>query len=252
MAAARKRLEAQGSVKRLRQAREDGGRVSVLCFACRRTADTTKQQTMASFFKPPCATTADAGAAAAANPSATSASFEEGSTDVEPLCCSKCRRVMEKRSRPASSHAGARSHSRVLPQIARIRSYQRVAEKQGVPFVISESLAAAMMREPCVACGLAAPVEGHGLTRLRTWPAGLERPARGGFMGPYHPDNLASACSFCNLAKGFRSVRGYVEACRHIATHRGGAESFGLYPHRFRNNTSRRSRSSYISASSSE
>ena len=68
-------------------------------------------------------------------------------------------------------------------------------------------------------------------------------------MGPYHPANLAPACSVCNLMKGFRRVRGYVEACRHIATHRGGFD-FGRYPRRFRDNVSKRSRSCYISASS--
>ena len=156
---------------------------------------------------------------------------------------------MEKR-KPAGNLPSS-SNSRVLPQIARIRAYQRVASEQGVPFAIAESQAAAMMRQPCIACGTPAPTEGHGLTRLRIWPAGLERPSRGGFMGPFHADNLATACSFCNLAKGYRRVRGYVEACRHIATYRGGTgEDFGLYPTRFRNNVSKRSRSCYISASS--
>lgn len=101
-------------------------------------------------------------------------------------------------------------------------------------------------------------------------------PSKGGFMGPFHPDNLATACGAssrqlvfvgrrpntstthawdtprlgtCNLMKGARRIRGYVEACRHIATHRGGHD-YGRYPHRFRNNTSKRSRSSYVTASS--
>ena len=116
--------------------------------------------------------------------------------------------------------------SRVLPQIARLRQYQRIAAEQRVPFAIPEHAAAAIMREPCTACGVAAPIEGHGLTRLRVWPEGLSRPDRGGFMGPYAPANLAPACSTCNLMKGCRSVRGYVEAARHIATHRS-ARDFG-------------------------
>ena len=90
----------------------------------------------------------------------------------------------------------------------------------------------------CPACGAPAPVGGHGLTRLRVWPEGMARPERGGFMGPFAPSNLATACSTCNLMKvraanprpsptpypgpnpsvfpltptqGFRSVRGFVE-----------------------------------------
>ena len=227
--------------KKLRQAKEEGGNVSVLCFACRRTADTTKQQTMSSFFL-------SSSSSAASTPSTATHDVVASSSTDELLCCSKCRRVMEKR-KPVTSLPSS-SSSRVLPQIARIRAYQRVASEQGVPFAIAESLAAAMMRLPCVACGTPAPTEGHGLTRLRLWPAGLERPARGGFMGPFHAENVATACSFCNLAKGYRRVRGYVEACRHIATHRGDAGDFGRYPQRFRNNVSKRSRSCYISASS--
>ena len=227
--------------KKLRQAKEENGTVSVLCFACRRASDNSKQQTIsASFFS--------ISSTSVAAPSASAADVIDACAGEEPLCCSKCRRVMEKR-KPAGGLQGS-GKSRVLPQIARIRAYQRVATEQGVAFAISESLAASMMRRPCIACGIAAPTEGHGLTRLRVWPAGLERPARGGFMGPYHPENLATACSFCNLAKGYRRVRGYVEACRHIATHRGCVGDFGRYPRRFRNNVSKRSRSCYISASS--
>jgi hypothetical protein len=39
--------------------------------------------------------------------------------------------------------------------------------------------------------------------------------------------------------KGYRRVRGFIEAARHIATHRASAasgEDYGLYPRRFRNN----------------
>ena len=39
-------------------------------------------------------------------------------------------------------------------------------------------------------CGEAAPSRGHGLTRLRRWPTALERPKRGGFMGPYAEEML--------------------------------------------------------------
>ena len=38
---------------------------------------------------------------------------------------------------------------------------------------------------------------------------------------------------------------GFVEICRHIATHAGRGD-FGRFPHRFPNNISRKSRSSYL------
>ena len=257
--------------KKLRQAAEERGKVATLCFSCRRTEDRTTQQGLSQFFKA-ASTSASASAPAPRPPYATQGSnprladpqagplltrlslaWDRPSSGGEALLCSKCRRSMEQKVADrtgASHHAGT---SRVLPQIARLRQYQRLAAEQKVPFAIAEHAAAAMMREPCTACGAAAPLAGHGLTRLRVWPEGLARPDRGGFMGPYAPANLAAACSTCNLMKGCRSVRGYVEAARHIATHRSENSppcDFGRYPHRFRNNTSRRSRSCYISASS--
>ena len=224
----------QSGRKRLRQASEAHGECAVLCYACRRTPDTTKQQGLASFF-------VAAGHKTEGEEESGSSSAPSSSTQ-----CSRCLRVLEQ---PTANRSGSSSKSRALPQIVRIRSYERLAKEQGVPFAVSESAAAALMRLPCITCGAASPTEGHGLTRLRMWPAGLSRPARGGFMGPFHPENLATACSMCNLMKGFRTVRAFVEACRHIATHRTGSD-FGTYPHRFRNNVSKRSRSSYISASS--
>ena len=225
--------------KKLRQAIEDGDAVQVLCFTCRRASEKLTQSSLAQFLsqqsQPP--------------------QFASGSEDPPPqtdlpLCCSKCRRPMEKKSR-ASAGTSA-SSSRVLPIIQRIRAYQRVASEQGVPFALSESHAAATMRQPCTTCGAASPAEGHGLTRLRLWPDNVTRPARGKlFMGPFHASNVATACGICNLMKGARRVRGFVEAARHIATHRNEERlDFGRYPHRFRNNTSKRSRSCYITESS--
>ena len=148
-------------MKRLRQAREADGIVSVLCFACRRTKDGTKQQGLGSFFS--------------AKPKADDAQADTAAPAAEGVVqCSKCLRVMESGGAGAAS-SGA-SKARVLPQIARIRQYQRVAAEQGVPFAIADGAAAALMRLPCVCCGVAAPTEGHGLTRLRVWPEGLERP----------------------------------------------------------------------------
>ena len=68
-------------------------------------------------------------------------------------------------------------------------------------------------------------------------------------MGPYDDANVKPACAMCNMMKGARRVRSFVEAARTIATHRAGLD-FGRFPRRFRDNVSKRSRSSYISQSS--
>lgn len=98
---------------------------------------------------------------------------------------------------PETPKANALRGHGELPQLARLRAYRRTAERQQVAFSISERAACAMMRLPCVGCGVAAPCRGHGLTRLR-------RPSKSGkaFMGPYAPENLAPACSMCNMMKG--------------------------------------------------
>ena len=237
---------------KLRQATEStDGSVAVLCYACRRSTDTTKQVGLASFFTSSSTTAAGSTSTTSATTTSATTSTSAATTTDGPLLCSRCRCSMEKKVADRSGGpkaAGAASN--VLPHIARLRNYQRVAADQRVPFAIPEHAAAAMMREPCIACGSPAPIDGHGLTRLRFWPEGLTRPERGGFMGPFHPANVATACAMCNLMKGYRSVRGYVEACRHVATHRGGGWDFGRYPNRFRDNVSKRSRSCYITASS--
>ena len=55
------------------------------------------------------------------------------------------------------------------------------------------------LQGPCVGCGASAPLRGHGLTRLRRQVAQRRGP---GFMGPYAEENLAPACSMCNMMKG--------------------------------------------------
>ena len=236
-----------------RQASEDAsGHVSVLCYACRRATDSSTQHTLTSFFA---SGRDDGGAGGNGGAGGDGGGSSNGGSNSSsgsgaPLCCSKCRRLMAQSHSAKPGVKTSSASSRVLPQIARIRAYQRLASEQSVPFDIAEHEAAAMMRQPCTMCGEAAPTEGHGLTRMRIWPEHLTRPERGGFMGPFARDNLAPACGVCNLMKGYRKVRGFVEACRHIATVRGRAGDFGRYPQRFRNNTSRRSRSAYITASS--
>ena len=68
-------------------------------------------------------------------------------------------------------------------------------------------------------------------------------------MGPFCVENCAAACGKCNQMKGARRVASLVFACRHLAT-KNSEQDFGLYPERFVNNISKRSRSSYITNSS--
>ena len=233
------RLAAVSMKRKYRQAEEAGDAVEVLCFACRRSKSSGKQSTMLAFLS--------AGAAAAS--SSTSAAASSSST---PLC-GRCRRPMLQSARGGAAGA-ASGAGRVIPHLVKFRSYQRVAAQQGVPFTLTENRASALMRAPCVTCGAAAGADAgacNGLTRLRVWPPSLApaRPARGGFMGPYDDANVKPACAMCNMMKGARRVRSFVEAARTIATHRAGLD-FGRFPRRFRDNVSKRSRSSYISQSS--
>ncbi|CAK9003786.1 Uncharacterized protein R423 [Durusdinium trenchii] len=209
--------------------------VEVLCFSCRRAKDNRIQKSMTSFLKKAAFDLAEVIDLDADEP-------------TDPSICARCRRPLWKKNPELKPTPDALRGSGELPQLQRLRAYRRTAERQGVPFTISEKTACAMMRSPCIACGAAAPLRGHGLTRLRR-VAALPG-ARKGFMGPYSEENLAPACTMCNMMKGYRRLRAFVECCRHIATKHTEGEDFGEYPHRFRDNVSKRSRSCYISQSS--
>ena len=58
------------------------------------------------------------------------------------MLCSKCRRSMEQKVADRTGGSRQAATSRVLPQIARLRQYQRLAAEQGVPFAIAEGAAA--------------------------------------------------------------------------------------------------------------
>ena len=149
----------------------------------------------------------------------------------------------------------------------------QVAKESGCRFVLTDLEAVAVMRRPCAICGVAAPEVGHGITRLGhvdqsgsstvrvrvrirvelsvcSLLAGNSSPFPTGDrnMGPYTEENTAPACTICNMGKGCHSIAAFIDICRHIAPHRG-LGAFGLYPDRFRNNISKRSRSSYTSES---
>ncbi|CAE7231083.1 prpF [Symbiodinium necroappetens] len=244
--AARKKAKAshtgEGALKpKYRQAKEEDAVVEVLCFSCRRASDASVQLSVTNFFKK----------AAAAAPVPTPQVIDlDAPPSVDPSVCSRCRKPLRHKLPTYKKSADAMQGVGELPQLQRLRAYRRIAEKQGVPFLISEKSACALMRGPCFGCGVPAPQRGHGLTRLRFWPAGVAKPDRGGFMGPYAEANVAPACTMCNMMKGHRRISGFVECCRHIATKHTEGENFGEYPHRFRDNVSRRSRSCYISQSS--
>eukprot|EP00435_Cladocopium_sp_Y103_P010461 s2128_g2.t1 len=236
------KLQDRGEKKpKYRQAKEvDGGVVEVLCFSCRRAKDSTIQKSMVAFLKK----------APEDEAAVIDLDSEEDKPPPDLSICARCRRPLWKKNPQLKPTADALRGVGELPQLQRLRAYRRTAERQNVPFTISEKSACAMMRSPCVGCGQAAPLRGHGLTRLRRW-GGLERPkTRTGFMGPYAEENLAPACSMCNMMKGYRKLRGFVECCRHIATKHTEGEDFGEYPQRFRDNVSKRSRSCYITQSS--
>eukprot|EP00434_Breviolum_minutum_P029158 symbB.v1.2.025793.t1/scaffold2521.1/size77047/3 len=61
---------------------------------------------------------------------------------------------------------------------------------------------------------------------------------------------LQLSTSYLQTIAGYRKLRAFVECCRHIATKHTEGEDFGEYPHRFRDNVSKRSRSCYITQSS--
>merc|ERR1712176_1340156 len=64
-------------------------------------------------------------------------------------------------------------------------------------------------------------------------------------MGPYAIGNVAAACSVCNLIKGVHTVGDSMKIACTIATHHGLGD-FGSFPECFRNNVSKRNRSSYL------
>jgi hypothetical protein len=230
--------------RKYRQANVDAkGKVEVLCFTCRRNPSQKVQKTMGSFFS---------SSSSFSSPSSSSLS------NINFPCCSRCRQPLKKVSKTSSIVLSK------CPFIKRLDGYKKIASDNQLPYDLSDSAAVHVMRKPCTFCNHEDGINGNGLTRLRIWPERHESAKNGKgkqFMGPFCIENIQSACSMCNLMKGARKPRGYIESMRHIATYRKvGCDidssndqkkhDFGLYPHRFRNNISKRSRSSYITKSS--
>ncbi|KAJ8613250.1 hypothetical protein CTAYLR_004515 [Chrysophaeum taylorii] len=204
--------------KKYHQAKERDGQCEILCFRCRRTPGKAAQASLTKFF---------------------------GGGAPRATVCARCRVPLE------AKKPEARPLPMVPPQVTRLKSYRRLADQAVVPFALTDGEALAVMREPCFGCGAAAGEGGNGLSRLRNW-FGLEArraDALKSFMGPFSRANVVAACATCNRMKGARTVASFVEACRTIATHRSDRD-FGSYPERFRDNVSRRSRSAYITLSS--
>jgi hypothetical protein len=200
----------------------------ILCKQCRKKCREQKsgallrQESLSRFFSstasstntaalappPPLPTAAGGGEGASASQlkSETSKIESDDVSEGKFLICGQCRRPMQEKA----LQPGPRKYS-ACPFITRLRGYQRVAKEKAVVFELKDSEAAAMMRLPCAMCGLAAPIDGNGITRLGKT---TERS-----MGPYNSDNCMPCCSRCNLMKGCHGHESFVEICRHIATH---------------------------------
>ncbi|GMH81380.1 hypothetical protein TrST_g1947 [Triparma strigata] len=215
--------------KKLRQAKEStSGEVTILCYSCRHDPSHSKQSSLGSFLSSP------------------------PSRPPSKNQCSRCLKELHQASRGSSSSSS--STTGALPHIERLKSYKRQAKDGEVPFELTDSQAMEIMRRDCSLCGAGAGTNGQGITRLRIWPERL-LPAREQclkpYMGPFCVENCAAACSTCNQMKGARRMASFVFACRHLATKNcDPPRDFGLYPEFFSNNISKRSRSSYISNSS--
>mmetsp|Transcript_4635 Transcript_4635/g.8682 ORF Transcript_4635/g.8682 Transcript_4635/m.8682 type:complete len:375 (+) Transcript_4635:313-1437(+) len=230
--------------------------VEILCKECRRGGKRSLvQPSLSNYFARPISR-ADASETHLAS-AATSGdghqlqANEEGKLflDERPdeLRCNRCRRSLQERE-PAPGPSAKRM--RECPFVARLRQYQKVAKDTGVAWALTDSEAVAMMREPCAICGAVPDVlngEINGITRLKICTEG-DRGNGKGVMGPFNVNNTLTACTPCNKIKGAMEVSKMVKICMHISTIRA-LGAYGHFPDCFRNNTSKRSRSSYLTDS---
>lgn len=227
--------EAKGQTppkKKLRQALESFGsggcvEVEVLCPQCRRDGENKRQMSLSEMF----------GGKAASSKAPVDLTGEPA--DVDPTVCRRCRRSL------VVDHMTVGKARKKVPTgcvfTTRLKGYKRNAVETKAQWHLTDAEAMALMRQPCALCGVKPDLEAgrlNGITRLRA--------IAGSFgMGPYQSNNVATACTVCNSLKGVNTLIGAQEVCRTIATHRG-LGAFGAFPERFRNNISRKSRSSYL------
>jgi len=249
---------------RHRKPKESASSLEILCSECRRlgTFDRTRQTSLAIFFTKKEYDTGDIKGPtnvcereelscpevskleqSPINDDPTSAPVSHGEDanyrTIDVLICAKCRRPLEEKKK-----SGLRgSKSSVCPFILRLRNYQRVAEDKGTPFLLSDSEALDIMKQDCSMCGKKRKDnEIHGITRLRRVIHGKD------MMGPYSKENTAPSCATCNLMKTYHSRKTFIKICKHITTQQRRG-NYGKYPECFRNNISKKNRSSYITAS---
>ena len=129
------------------------------------------------------------------------------------------------------------------PFLGKLKSYKKVASDSGREFSLTDMQTLAMMRNPCSICLEPATDTGNGITRLR-----CSSDNGTSDIGDFTIENTATACTACNIMKGFRTVEDFVDICRHISTHRGLGD-FGSFHDVFPNNTSKRGRSAYLTES---
>lgn len=238
--------------QQFRQAQEticsDGGvSVEVLCSQCRRDAGNQRQMSLGEVFAAKGKAKVDDGMSVSHN-SGTETLFdlahEEAAcnaAETDPTLCRRCRRTLVVQHMSISSTTSKKGMTGCAFS-ARLKQYKRQAVETHAAWLLTDSEALSLMRNPCDLCGaLAEPEVGrpNGITRLRA----VSGETRG--MGPYVLGNVATACAICNLMKGVHTISSFEGVCCTIATHRSMG-SFGRFPECFPNNISRKSRSSYL------
>ena len=232
----RKAVEA-GAGTTTRTSKRNTESVGILCYQCRRSNSSMNQKSIVSFCRSPTQPDSEAVLSASGGPVERS-SGSKSTVECSIMVCVKCRRAMEEEA--PKSNAGSRAAAtRICPSIAKVRGYKRVAAEKNISWRILESDATRVMAQPCEFCGRLAhdnPGGFNGINRLN-------------HSLPYYDfDNICAACSDCNTMKHDYSALDFEQICRHIATVNGCGD-YGRFPWVFRNASSHRSRSGYLTKS---
>ena len=247
----RKAVEA-GAGKTTQTSKRNTESVGILCYQCRRSNSSMNQKSIVSFLNgSPTQPNREAALRKPHNPEpplaalprasgdpAERASSSNSTVECSIMVCVKCRRAMEEEA--PKSNAGSRAAAtRICPSIAKVRGYKRVAAEKNIAWRILESDATRIMAQPCEFCGRLAHDN----------PGGFNGINRVNHSLPYYDfDNICAACSDCNTMKHDYSALDFEQICRHIATVNGYGD-YGRFPWVFRNASSHRSRSGYLTKS---
>jgi hypothetical protein len=113
------------------------GTVEILCFKCRRDPSNSVQKSVQSFFV-----------------------SSSGSSPTLPTV-GQCARCLKPMNKPTSSSASSSNSPKkkalgsnlILPHIARLRTYKKLASDALTPFTLTDAEATSIMRQPCFLCG---------------------------------------------------------------------------------------------------